>query len=358
MNLLRRAATTLATIATLAIAAAPSGAQLTPERLYHGLGQRIPVRVQAPDDFPGEITIRLYDPRTQSFTHAAPAARGRVDLASLLPSLWRQRPEGVLYAQLELDAQPTGAPLVLDPMTTPNRATRADPATLEPSEGPDAEIIFDDERVPKLHRRGRAESPEREITYSGLRVYTDKEVLLNTTEGVIVVRLRPDAAPNTAFNFLHLVEGGFYTDVIVHRVVATLPTGEPFVIQTGDLSGTGSGGPGYAVDLEKSTLPHDFGVLSMARGPDPDSNGSQFFIALSREGTDFLDGNYTAFAECVEGAGAIRAIAAVEVNENDRPLDPPIVRSCSTRPAPPIQQRPPALAESAEGPDPAEDPGR
>jgi len=324
--------------------ASGAAAPLTPERLYHGLGQRIPVRVDTPVSFQGEITIRIYDPAAGSFTHAAPAAQGRVDLASLVPHLWTDPPERAVYAQLELDGEPTGAPLVLQPMRTPNRARLLDPSTLEPSEGPDATVVFDDERVPRLFRAGRAESPEREAVFSGYRVYTEREVVISTTEGVIVARLRPDAAPNTAYNFLHLVEGGYYTDVIVHRVVAALPSGEPFVVQAGDLSGTGSGGPGYMIDLEKSTLEHDFGVFSMARDKGPDTNGAQFFIALSREGTSFLDGRYTAFAEAVEGSGVIRAIARVRVNADDRPIDPPIIRSCVTRPAPPIQDRPEALS--------------
>jgi len=344
-------------LAAIAISACGAMAQLTPERLYHGLGQRIPVRVVAPEGFLGEATIRLYNPRAGSFTHAAPAAVGRVDLASLMPHLWSDPPERTVYAQLELDGEPVGAPLVVEPMRTPNRARLVDPATLEPSEGPGAEVVFDDERVPRLFRAGRAESPEPERVFSGYRVYEEREIVISTTEGDIIARLRADAAPNTAYNFLHLVEGGYYTDVIVHRVVAALPSGEPFVIQTGDLSGTGSGGPGYMIDLEKSTLAHGFGVLSMARGQQPDTNGAQFFIALSREGTSFLDGRYTAFAEAVEGAGAIRAIAAAEVNAQDRPIDPPIVRSCRTRPAPPIAERPEALW-ATETMAPRADPGR
>ena len=221
--------------ALILLAALPAiaAAQLTPERLYHGIGQRIPVQVHAPDGFTGEATIRLYDPRFERFTHTATAAVGRVDLASLLPTLWQDQPAGVLYAQLELDAVPTGAPLVLDPMITPDRAALVNESTLQPAETRDAKVMFESERKPELFKTGRADKPERDITYSGLRVYTDHIVHIDTTLGQITARLRPDAAPNTAFNFLHLVKGGFYTDVIFHRVVAALPTGEPFVIQAG-----------------------------------------------------------------------------------------------------------------------------
>ena len=113
------------------------------------------------------------------------------------------------------------------------------------------------------------------------------------------------------------------------------------------------------IDLEDSSLPHDFGVLSMARDSDPDTNGSQVFVALSREGTAFLDGRYTAFAEAVQGAQVIREIAATPVGPEDRPMDPPMLLSCTTRDAQPIQDRLPALSTleqspTAQQPDPNE----
>jgi len=319
-------------------------AQLTPERLYFGIGQRVPIKIQVPDDFLGEITIRVYDPLTKEWIHQAPAAAGRVDLTSLLPYLWEDKPTTVTYAQLELDGVPTGAPLVLQPLVTPNRALIVDAATMDISEDPRGKVIFEDDRLKSLKALGKAESDLRQVTFSGLRIYIDQEIVMTTTKGDIVYRLRPDAAPNTAYNFLHLVAGGFYTNIIFHRIVATLPNGHPFVIQVGDLSGTGSGGPGYMIDLEKSTLPHDFGVLSMARDSDPDTNGSQVFVCLSKQGTSFLDSRYTAFAEAIDGARTITDIAAVPVGPQDRPFDPPMLLNCTTRDAPPIQDRHPPLS--------------
>lgn len=342
-------------IAVLVSCCASLHAQLVPERLYYGVGQRVTIRIQAPTDFFGELTIRVYDPATQQWTHQVPAAAGRVDLTSLLPHLWEEKPLTVTYAQLELDGVPTGAPLVLQPLVTPNRAKLVDAATMDLTEDPRGQVIFEDDRLASLKALGRSETELREIEFSGLRVYVDQEVVMTTTMGEIVYRMRPDAAPNTAFNFLHLTDGGFYTNIIFHRVVAKLPNGNPFVIQVGDLSGSGSGGPGYMIDLEKSTLPHDFGVLSMARGSDPDTNGSQVFVALSRMGTSFLDGRYTAFAEAVEGASVIQEIAAVPVGIEDRPLDPPMLLKCETRPAPPIQDRLPALSTIETLPAPAAD---
>src|SRR5690606_19239360 len=148
-------------------------------------------------------------------------------------------------------------------------------------------------------------------------------------------------------NFVHLAQGGFYTDIIFHRVVAKLPDGRPFVIQVGDPSGTGLGGPGYMIDLEKSTLPHDFGVLSMARDTDPDTNGAQVFVCLSKEGTSFLDGRYTSFGHAISGSDVIRKIAATPVGPEDRPLDPPMIERAFTRDALPITKRqPPISAET------------
>jgi peptidyl-prolyl cis-trans isomerase B (cyclophilin B) len=313
-----------------ALCAAPAAAQIHPERLYYGVDQRVPVRVDAPEDFAGELTIRLHDIATGAVVAESAAAAGRADLAGLLPILWDRGWDRAVLAQLYADSRALGAPVVVQPLLTPDTAALLDPATMRPVEGPGGQPVFESDRA-----GGADPREERAVVFTGLRLYVDKEVVFETTEGEVVFRMRPDAAPNTVFNLLHLVEGGFYTGVPIHRVDAELPDGRPFVIQFGDPSGTGLGGPGYHTDLEKSNLPHDFGVLSMARGADPNSNGSQVFIALSRAGTSFLDGRYTAFAEAVAGAEAIRAIAATPVGEDDRPLSPPMIVRAYTRDAPP-----------------------
>lgn len=307
----------------LSCLAGGASAQLTPERLYYGVDRRVPVRVEAPPDFVGELTVRLLDIATGEVLGESAAALGRADLAGLLPGLWSVRSSR--FVQLYADESPLGPPLVVQPMLTPNTATLVDPTTGRVSDGPGAQPVFADER------RGSEQS---EPVFTGIRVYPARQVVFDTSEGTMVFRMRPDHAPNTVFNLLHLVEGGFYTDVLVHRVVAALPDGRPFVVQFGDPSGEGSGGPGYHIDLEKSGLPHDFGVLSMARAADPNSNGSQVFVCLSREGTSFLDGRYTAFAELVEGAEVLRRLAGTPVGEQGRPLEPPVVRRAFTRPEP------------------------
>ncbi len=326
-----------------AICSSTTHAQLIPDRLYYGIGQRVVVVVNAPDEFAGELTIKLCNPHTLEVLHSAPAAKGRVDLTSLFPTIWADKDDQVLLAQLYLDGVATGSPLVLQPMVTPNTAVRVDPATMQLSEDRLAEVVFEDDRLSTQLAKGLVDSLDREIVYSGLRVYVEQEVVFVTSEGEIAFRMRPDAAPNTSYNFMHLAAGGFYTNIIFHRVVAALPDGRPFVIQVGDPSGTGSGGPGYMVDLEKSDLPHNFGVLSMARAGDPNTNGSQVFVCLSREGTEFLDGRYTAFAQAVSGADVIRKIAMVPVDANDRPLDPPMILRAHTRDAPSLSERKPVV---------------
>lgn len=155
--------------------------------------------------------------------------------------------------------------------------------------------------------------------------------------GDMVFQLFDDKARRATDHIVELADGGFYDGVIFHRVVPMTRDGDPFVIQAGDPTGTGSGGPGYWLPLEKSGLPHDFGVISMARDVPPDSAGSQFFICLSRAGTARLDGNYCAFGSAVDGADTIRAIAAVELADQaaGRPRRPPVIEGAQLVPAPP-----------------------
>ena len=196
--------------------------------------------------------------------------------------------------------------------------------------------------------------PTGKAYFSGLRIYPDRNVVLQTTVGEIEVTLRPDAAPNTCWNFRELARGGFYDGVIFHRVIGVAPAHSRgpiddqnprptalddggYMIQTGDPTGTGLGGPGYCIPLEKSTLPHDFGVLSMARLSHPDTAGSQFFICLSRKATAPLDGSYAAFGQVVRGADIVRALAATETAPpDDRPINPPVIVRVRLVDAPPF----------------------
>jgi cyclophilin family peptidyl-prolyl cis-trans isomerase len=134
---------------------------------------------------------------------------------------------------------------------------------------------------------------------------------LSTGKGDIVVQLDASAAPLTVNNFVFLAEQGFYDGLTFHRV-------EPgFVIQGGDPTGTGTGGPGYTVPAEIQ-LPHVEGAIAMARrgdevNPARASSGSQFYITLAP--TPFLDGGYTAFGQVIEGMEVVQSIAIGDVIE-------------------------------------------
>ncbi len=128
--------------------------------------------------------------------------------------------------------------------------------------------------------------------------------------GSIVMELYPEYAPNTVNNFISLIKDGFYDNNTFHRLVPG------FVLQGGDPTGTGTGGPGYTIQGEfrengiKNELKHDKWIVSMARSQDYNSAGSQFFIMLEK--TDYLDGNYAAFGKVIDGK---KIIARIEKEE-------------------------------------------
>jgi len=334
----------LAVAAALLGAALPASAQLLPDRLYYGVNRPVPMRVDLPDGAAGDATIDLYAPASTTPEASAPVVEGGVDLASLFPTLWTSPAPRLRYAQLAVGGRKVGPPVILQPLTNPSAAL------LYSAERKSAFFIDPQTRQPSFDpREGKIAFVPEPPTHAGLRAYADQHVVLETDQGAIEFRLRPDEAPNTCFNFLELVRGGFYTDVVFHRVVPRLPSGHPFVIQTGDPTGTGSGGPGYSIDLEPSALPHDFGVLSMARDSEPNTNGSQIFICLSREGTQPLDGRYAAFGQAVTGADVILRIAAVPLR-GERPDDPPVILNARTIDAPPFGEAPRPVQRPADPP--------
>ena len=140
-------------------------------------------------------------------------------------------------------------------------------------------------------------------------------VTIETTKGTIVVELYQAEAPKTTANFIKLAKQGFYNSLIFHRVIPG------FMIQTGDPTGTGRGGPGYTFADEFSpTLRHDApGVVSMANAG-PNTNGSQFFITLAA--TPWLDGKHSVFGHVVEGQSVVEQITALPRDAGDRPLQP------------------------------------
>lgn len=133
-------------------------------------------------------------------------------------------------------------------------------------------------------------------------------VRLDTEAGPILLEFYPDRAHNHVLSFVQLAQRGYYNGISFHRIVPT------FVIQGGDPTGSGSGGPGYKLPAEFNDIPHDDGILSMARTSDPHSAGSQFFVCLSRERTKGLDHEYTVFGKVVDGLPAVHKIGADEGN--------------------------------------------
>ena len=119
-------------------------------------------------------------------------------------------------------------------------------------------------------------------------------------DGVIKVELHPDVAPNHCAALVDLVKKGYYDGLSFHRVVPG------FVVQGGCPKGNGSGGPGYNLKAEFNEKPHLTGTLAMARTPDPDSAGSQFYICLAPQ--PFLDRQYTVFGQTIEGMDLVSQI--------------------------------------------------
>ena len=136
-------------------------------------------------------------------------------------------------------------------------------------------------------------------------------------EGIMKLELYEDKAPITTENFVKLAREGFYDGLIFHRVI------KDFMIQGGDPTGTGMGGPGYQIKGEfaangvKNDLRHTRGVISMARSMRPDSAGSQFFIM--HKDAPHLDGQYAAFGKMTEGFDVLDAIAETATDRTDRP---------------------------------------
>jgi cyclophilin family peptidyl-prolyl cis-trans isomerase len=137
--------------------------------------------------------------------------------------------------------------------------------------------------------------------------------MLQTTKGAIELELFDDDAPKTVENFLKLAKDGFYDGVIFHRVIPD------FMVQGGDPTGTGSGGPGYQFEDEFNDQKVVRGALAMANAG-PNTNGSQFFI-VTAEATPWLDGKHTVFGRVTDGMDVVDEISNVDTDASDRPRD-------------------------------------
>jgi len=139
-------------------------------------------------------------------------------------------------------------------------------------------------------------------------------VTMKTNHGTIEAEMFADVAPKTAGNFIELASKGFYDGVIFHRVI------DGFMIQGGDPTGTGRGGPGYRIDDEFAAgLAHTHaGIFSMANAG-PNSGGSQFFITLAA--TPWLDGKHAIFGKVTGGLDVVLAIGKLQTGPGDRPVE-------------------------------------
>jgi cyclophilin family peptidyl-prolyl cis-trans isomerase len=134
-------------------------------------------------------------------------------------------------------------------------------------------------------------------------------LILETSKGNVVIELLPDLAPKHVARIKELARQGFYDGVVFHRVI------DGFMAQTGDPTGTGSGGSGQNLGAEFNAEPHVRGICSMARAQSPDSADSQFFIVFADAG--FLDRKYTVWGRVIEGMDNVD-----KINKGEPPASP------------------------------------
>ena len=170
--------------------------------------------------------------------------------------------------------------------------------------------------APALAQQGKKWEREPEMKIDPNKTYVAR---METTAGPIVIELYPKQAPHHVNSFVFLAKENFYNGVIFHRVIPG------FMIQGGDPTGTGTGGPGYQLKAEFNATKHTRGVLSAARSSDPDSAGSQFF--LMHGDAPHLDNQYTAYGKIVEGLDVVDKIATAPTGPNDRPRNPASIKS-------------------------------
>lgn len=171
------------------------------------------------------------------------------------------------------------------------------------------------------HGKGPAPAPPREFSRDSMKQAEPGSRLVATVEtnlGTFSFELFPDDAPGTVANFVKLARKGFYDGVIFHRVVPG------FVIQGGEPTGTGRGGPGYTIKAEFNRRKHVAGTVAMARSAHPDSAGSQFYVCLAP--APHLDGSYTVFGQVIDGMDVVQAIGRVRADADARPLEKVVMK--------------------------------
>ncbi len=163
-------------------------------------------------------------------------------------------------------------------------------------------------------------------------------LVLTLKDGAVVIKLRPDLAPNHVARILELTKQGFYNGVVFHRVI------DGFMAQTGDPTGTGRGGSGQKINAEFSAEKHVKGVVSMARAADPNSADSQFFVMLAD--APHLDNNYTIFGEVISGMDLIDKVKK-GTGANGMVTDPDKILTMKVASDIPAEELPDSLKASA-----------
>ncbi len=352
-----------------ATSAAPTDRGLRPVRTIARPGGPVELAVTAPERS-GALTVLVLD-RTGTPLDTLSVTPGVMDALALCPAL--AQTQQTLWLQLAEDGTPVGTPVWVTPLRSPPPA-RTVRSVRASNQQPYLRVVgwgdraFDPADPETAAAMPTWSAPDPVVT-AGFRLESATDAVLETGEGPIRVALAPDAAPATVDNFLRLARAGFYDGTLFHRVVPADREGRPFVVQGGDPTGTGDGGPGWNLALEPSDLPHDRGVLGMARGDDPHSAGSQFYIGLSREGTARLDRQYCTFGVMLDGFDALDRIARSEIGDQatGRPTHPPVLQrvrlvpsaACvpgrdphGRAPTPPAPPAPAAISPSSPAPTP------
>ena len=206
-------------------------------------------------------------------------------------------------------AEPTAPPAVATEIPAPPPTDSGGPAA-DPAAARHTVVVNQGQSIKQW-----ASAPP--VTIDPASSYT---AVLNTSAGAITIELLPGDAPNTVNNFVFLAREGFYDNVIFHRTI------QGFMIQGGDPTGTGGGGPGYTFSDEPVQRPYTRGVMAMANAG-PNTNGSQFFIMHADYG---LPPNYTIFGQAVAGLETIDAIATAPTQpggEGSTPINPVVIQS-------------------------------
>ncbi|MDP6600786.1 MAG: peptidylprolyl isomerase, partial [Phycisphaerales bacterium] len=233
---------------TIALCMSLAGDPISAVHLYNPVDQPVMVEVELPT---GSDTAHIVLLNADGGVLAGPerVIAGSHNLLRRAPQLADL--DRAAWLQLLVDGEAVGSPMVVQPMRS-----RLVPQTEEVTRG-DGKSTYSrivGWRDDMLDDVDDATAEDDVSLLTGWRLYPDRDVLIVTSEGGIRIALRPDAAPNTAWNFRELAEGGFYRNIPFHRIVPLTARGQGFVIQAGDPTGTGSGGPGWWLPIERSDL--------------------------------------------------------------------------------------------------------